>query len=465
MKRGVWCPPPGGGQRAEGMPNPLPVEGTQCGGQVGCGSVVALGTSSVGGPSQLCPSPMDRGCPRLCGCSALPVVPQSPGSPRPPAAPPPQQPPHAPTPSSQRRNNLEKPWQPRAALGMPARSCPRVPALPWPHVALWAVGRCCGGGGGHASARGMQCPSPQGTGVHTVASLGYGLVWLSRAAAVGVSRDARSPHQGTPWPQQPPLYHGQSFPGILTCLFYFAVLGWSHRGALGQFSPPTPSLLLPDQVGPWAAIPCPLAALTPWGWASQHCCWQHCTVGCCLPRSGPAPKHCNAAGLMLSHCYKGKPAPPAPKTLGSPSPPGTKLSPAHSRDRHPNPIGFTSAPTSVPHPWLWGEPGLYPGNKGEPKSPSPSLHSQYCLPNKVYSFPPRNTFPVVLCCCLKPNAFCWPLPCTFSVLWSSWCPPALLVPLTRWPKPQTLIGCDEFQSWPGITAMGKASFTATQCRR
>lgn len=72
-------------------------------------------------------------------------------------------------------------------------------------------------------------------------------------------------HQGTPWPQQPPLCHGQGFPGILTCLFYFAVLGWSHCGALGQFSPPIPSLLLLDQVGPRAAIPCPLAALTPWG--------------------------------------------------------------------------------------------------------------------------------------------------------------------------------------------------------
>lgn len=301
---------------------------------------------------------------------------------------------------------------------------------------LWWVGGAC------------QClwdavpTSPGHRGAHGgLAGLWFGLA-QEGCSCRGLSGCSIS-HQGTPWPQQPPLCHGQGFPGILTCLFYFAVLGWSHRGALGQFSPPIPSLLLLDQVGPWAAIPCPLATLTPWGWASQHCCWHHCTVGCCIPGSGPGPKHCNAAGLMLSHFYEGKPAPPAPETLGSPSP-GTKLSPAHSRDRHPNPIGFTSAPASVPHPWLWGEPGLYPGNKGEPKSPSPSLHSQYCLPNKVYSFPPRNTFPVVLCCCLKPNAFCWPLPCTFSVLWSSWCPPALLGPLARWPKTQTLIGCDEF---------------------
>lgn len=91
VKRGIRCPPAGGGQRAEGMPNPLPVEGTQCRGQVGCGSVVALGTSSVGGPSQLCP-PDGQGMPTAlqvlcspCG-AAKPWLPPAPCSAAAPAA-------------------------------------------------------------------------------------------------------------------------------------------------------------------------------------------------------------------------------------------------------------------------------------------------------------------------------------------------------------------------------------------
>lgn len=52
-------------------------------------------------------------------------------------------------------------------------------------------------------------------------------------------------------------------PGTLTCLFYFAVLGWSHHRVLGQLSPPTQSLLRPDQVGPWPTGHDPLPVSCP----------------------------------------------------------------------------------------------------------------------------------------------------------------------------------------------------------
>lgn len=118
---------PGAG-RAEGMWNPLPVEGTRCREQVGCGTTVV--PAALVGLSLLCPHHGQRMPVALqvlcshCG-AAKPPSPQSP-------VPPPWQPPHAPTLSLQRRNNLEKPWQPQAVLGMPAARCPQVP----PHHGL-----------------------------------------------------------------------------------------------------------------------------------------------------------------------------------------------------------------------------------------------------------------------------------------------------------------------------------------
>lgn len=181
------------------------------------------------------------------------------------------------------------------------------PPPPRPRMALRAV-RCCRGGGDGT----CHCPwdaeptSPGHRDAHGgLAGLQFGLV-LQGCGCRGLLGCSMFP-QGTPWPQQPCLCHGWGFPRTLTCLFCFAVLGWSRRGALGQLSPPTPSLLPPDQVGPWAAVPCPPATLAPRGWASQHRCRHRCGVGCCLAGSGPAPEHCNAAGLMLSHRYRSKP--------------------------------------------------------------------------------------------------------------------------------------------------------------
>lgn len=77
---------------------------------------------------------------------------------------------------------------------------------------LWWVG-------GHASACGMQCPRPQGTGVHMVASLDYGLVWLSRAAAVGVSQGARSPTKAPHGPSSHPSAMARAFLGSSHAFF------------------------------------------------------------------------------------------------------------------------------------------------------------------------------------------------------------------------------------------------------
>lgn len=59
-----------------------------------------------------------------------------------------------------------------------------------------------------------------------------------------------------PWPQQPHLHHAEGCPRSLMCLVCFTALGWSHHRPLGHLSPRTPSLLLLDQVGPWATVPC-----------------------------------------------------------------------------------------------------------------------------------------------------------------------------------------------------------------
>lgn len=215
------------------------------------------------------------------------------------------------------------------------------------------------------------------------------------AVAAGVSWGAPCAHKASMAPAAaPPPCRG--CPRSLTCLVCFAVLGWSHHRPLGHLSPPTPSLLLLDQVGPCLpAVPCLPATPTPHEGASQRHCHRGCGVGCCRARSSPAPTFCNAAEPILA-TFWGQACPASsagthwdPHLLSY----GIVLSPAHHKDRHPKPTGVTSALAPA-------APSFGAGNEEEPKSPSPSQRCQ-CLFN---SFPPRNILPMVLCCSLKPSA-------------------------------------------------------------
>lgn len=244
------------------MRNPLPAEGTRCRGRGERSS-----TSSVGGAVPALPPRWAEDAHGFAG--ALPslwcrkvLAPPGPPQRRRPSSFPTH--PHCPRRGGIIRRNHGNPGQCWGCQHLAVPGFPRHHGLTWlcrwRGAAGWVEGR--------ASARGMWCPCPQGTGMHTVASLGYSSVWLSRAAAAGGLSGRRCPPRGVPWSQQLPPCHSQGFPRTLMRLFYFAVLGWSRGGALGQLSPPIPSLLLPDQVRPWAAVPCPPAALTPQGWAS-----------------------------------------------------------------------------------------------------------------------------------------------------------------------------------------------------
>lgn len=170
----------------------------------------------------------------------------------------------------------------RAAQGMPAPRCPRVP----PSTTVMPGGGGGGWGDTHASARGgwvcsAQCPRAQGCS------------WWPRWAAVRFVSAGLRLHgslRGAPCPPRAPRgpsSHPSAIaggPGTLTGLFYFAVLGWSRRGALGQLSPPTPSLLPLDQVGAPAAPP--TSHLGTRARASQSRCRRRRGGGCCPP--GPA---------------------------------------------------------------------------------------------------------------------------------------------------------------------------------
>lgn len=248
----------------------------------------------------------------------------------------PTQPPPAPTLSSptlslQRRNNLEKPWQPHSSTG----------------------GGCCSVGG-RQWCPWDAAPTSMCIGMCTAASMGDSSFWFGRAVAAGVSWGAPCAHKASMAPAATPPPHW-GCPRSLMCLVCFAVLGWSCHRPLGHLSPPTPSLLLLDQVGPWATVPCLPAPTTPQEWASQGHCRYCCGVGCCLARSSPPPPYCNTAEPMLGHLSGGKPCPPSsagrhwdPHLLSH----GILLFPALHMDRHPKPIGVTSV-LAICTPQLW----------------------------------------------------------------------------------------------------------------
>lgn len=242
-------------------------------------------------------------------------------------------------------------------------------------------------------------PTPHCTRMCTVASLGDSSFWFSRAVAAGVSWGAPCAHKASmaPAAAPPPCW---GCPRSLTCLVCFAVLGWSRHRPLGHLSPPTPSLLLLDQVGPWATVPCLPAPPRyhrnglPNATVTIAVVW-----GAALPAPAQLP-HTVTQQSQYCAIPSGQTCPPSsagrhwdPHRLSH----DILLSPAHHMDRHPKPIGVTSTLASAP------PPSFGAGNE-EPKSPSPSLHSQCFLPNKADSFPPRNIFPVVLCCSLKPSS-------------------------------------------------------------
>lgn len=163
-------------------------------------------------------------------------------------------------------------------------------------------------------------PTPHCTRMCTVASLGDSSFWFSRAVAAGVSWGAPCAHKASmaPAAAPPPCW---GCPRSLTCLVCFAVLGWSRHRPLGHLSPPTPSLLLLDQVGPWATVPCLPAPPTPQEWASQCHCHHRCGVGCCLASSSPAPTYCNTAKPILRHLFGANlPSQLRREALGPPSP-------------------------------------------------------------------------------------------------------------------------------------------------
>lgn len=211
------------------MRNSLPVEGTQYQGQVGAQwhRQCRWGCPGSAPPDgQRMPAALWVLCSPCCAAKSWFLWP--------PAAQPPRQPPHAPTQSSQRRNNLEKPWQPRAALGMPALCCPRVPPPPQPQAALWAAG-CCRVGGGTCQ--------------H---------LW----AAAPTSPGHRDAHSG--------------LPGLWSSL---AQQGCSHRGSLRVLDVPPRCPVVP------AAAPAPLWPGVSW---DPHVPPLFCSAGMEPPR-GPQP--------------------------------------------------------------------------------------------------------------------------------------------------------------------------------
>lgn len=161
----------------------------------------------------------------------------------------------------------------------------------------------------------------------------------------------------------PPPHWG--CPRSLTCLVCFAALGWSHYRPLGHLSPPTPSLMLLDQVGPWATIPCLPATPIPQEWASQSHCHHCCGTGCCLARSSSAPTCCNMEEPILGHLFRGKPALPA--LQGGTGTPISFLMASCS----PQPITWTDTTRPLESPQLWHlhPPSFGAGNEEEPKSP------------------------------------------------------------------------------------------------
>lgn len=180
----------------------------------------------------------------------------------------------------------------RAAQGMPAPRCPRVP----PSTTVMPGGGW-GGVGRHTCQCsgwvGVQCPVPQGTGLLVVASLGYSLVCLSRAAAAGVPAWCSMSPQGTPWPQQPPVCHSRGSRDPHRPLLFRSAGMEPPRGP----RPAQPPNALPAAAGPGRSPGCaphqpprhqgtgfpkPLSASPRWGVLP--------------PGSSPAPERCQRRG-------------------------------------------------------------------------------------------------------------------------------------------------------------------------
>lgn len=161
---------------------------------------------------------------------------------------------------------------------------------------------------------------PSCTGICTVASLSDSSFWLSRAVAAGFSWGASCAHKASMAlaATRPPHW---GCPRSLTCLVCFAVLGWSRHSPLGHLSPPTPSLLLLDQVGPWATVPCLPATLMPQEWASQRHSHQCCGVGCrAFPDPAQLPHTVTQSQYWATSLGANLPSQLCREALGPPSP-------------------------------------------------------------------------------------------------------------------------------------------------
>lgn len=162
---------------------------------------------------------------------------------------------------------------------------------------------------------------------------------------------------------------------ILTYLFYFAELGWSRCGALGQLSPPALSLLLLDQVGPWPMGHGSLPVNSP----------AAVGMGCPVPLLASL---CRVAALLCPQVLPkappdlSRPAPSTPCPPGSPFPQAAVPAASHC------PSTFTPFPAPSVPSFRTRQGFIQMGNEGA-RPPATSTDSQhYTLPNKVCSFSP-----------------------------------------------------------------------------
>lgn len=336
------------------MPNPLPAEATQCRGHVGCGSVAAPGTRSVGGGHPGSAPPVSWGCRQLCGCSALPAVLQSPGSHSPPQR---RRPSSLPThPRCPRRGGIigRNHGNPGRRWGCQHCAVPRSPPLPRPRVALRAAG-CCQGGGGMCWCPWDAAPtSPGHRDAHGgLAGLQLGLA--QQGCICRVSMGCLMSPQGTPWPRQPPPSpprHGRGFSRDPHMRLLFCSAGMEPwRGPRpAQPTHPLPAAARPGRTLGRGSLPSSCPDTTAMGFL---------TPLLALPQRGVLPFRIwpSSQALLFSRgdaepplwVQTRSPLPPrqwdahlllastSPRPLGSTAPLGTDT---------PQPSGFTSAPAS-----------------------------------------------------------------------------------------------------------------------
>lgn len=192
---------------------------------------------------------------------------------------------------------------------------------PRPHGALWVRGTARWVGG-CASARGMQCPCHQGTGMHPATSLGCSSVWLSRAAAAGglnvPPRHPMAPAASLPW-------LGVSQDPHVPLLFCSAGMEPPRGPRPAQPHHPLPAAAGPGRTLGCGSLPPSHPDTTEMGFpALLSASLQR---GCCFPDLAQLPG-VGGTGVPVSSQHQAAPSPP--------------------KDRHPSPTGFTSAPMSVP---------------------------------------------------------------------------------------------------------------------